>query len=486
MAYNASYIIIKATHDYFPPFDGQPGQDGFYDPAYIPVALQFAADKINELSMPSVTLLNMGSIGGPTDGTSTIARAIDDFVDQGFPFVCGVGDDGGNYNHASATLSQGETLELTLEKNVAGNLRLDLWYDEADRFEVTIRRPDNTTEGPFPAPATASDMDNRQLSGLNYYHQGADLDFAGATSARRQILIDIFGDNGEYTISLNATSVGGSGKFNATLNPSTFSSDNKFTSHQVWGYSINDFASAARAIVPTDYIVKNDWIDMDGIPREITGQGVEGGLWAGSSIGPTHDGRMGVDFAASGEVLYAAYSPNTYYSSNEWLLVQGGDYNYGIQNAVSAAAPLTMGVIALMLDYKEDMTPLEIETALQTSARKDSFTDTIANRSWGHGKLDAYEAIKAIGSLNANEFHAPSMELKVYPNPASGLLNIESAAENQIDVVELYRPDGTLVMQRANIFSSNYRLSFNQLHPGMYFLKVRTDHGTKTVKVLKH
>ncbi len=81
VAPGAKLIVVKAVQDYFPAFDGQPAQDGFYNPTYIPVALQFIADKAG--TMPTVALLNMGSIGGPTDGTSTIARAMNDFVDIG-------------------------------------------------------------------------------------------------------------------------------------------------------------------------------------------------------------------------------------------------------------------------------------------------------------------------------------------------------------------------------------------------------------------
>jgi hypothetical protein len=409
--------------------------------------------------MPSVTLLNMGSIGGPTDGTSTIARAIDDFVDQGHPFVCGVGDDGGNYNHALATLSQGETIDLTLDKNVAGNLRFDLWYEETDRFDITITRPDNTTVGPFPAPATADDQDDRFLNGLNYYHRGANKDFFGAASNRRELLIDITGGTGEYIISLTASSVGGSGMFHATLNPANFAYDNRFTSYEELGTSINDFASAAKAIVPTDYVVKKDWVDMEGNPREMTGQEIPGELWTGSSLGPTQDGRMGVDFAACGEVLYAAYSPNSYYSSNEWLLIQGGDYKYGIQNAVSAAAPLTMGVIALMLEFRPELTPSELKTALQNSARKDQFTDTVANISWGHGKLDAYQAVKEVEGLGVFNGHKEETRIHMYPNPASSLINIDLTVFNQQDIMEITianamgqkvftaRPDGFSLLQ---------------------------------------
>ena len=97
--------------------------------------------------------MNIGSIGGPTDGTSTICQAIDQYVNAGHTFVCGVGDDGGNDNHASGSISQNQTIELDIQKGEAGFLRMDLWYSEDDRFTVSIERPNGTIVGPFAAPA---------------------------------------------------------------------------------------------------------------------------------------------------------------------------------------------------------------------------------------------------------------------------------------------------------------------------------------------
>jgi minor extracellular serine protease Vpr len=53
---------------------------------------------------------------------------------------------------------------------------------------------------------------------------------------------------------------------------------------------------------------------------------------------------------------------------------KNSDGFYGIQTAVSAAAPLTAGVIALMLEVNPELTPSEIKTILQETAREDSFT----------------------------------------------------------------------------------------------------------------
>ena len=473
---DAQYIIVKAIQDYFPAFDDQPGQDGFYNPTYIPVAFQFIEDKLSDIDKPSVTLLNMGSINGPTDGTSTIARRMTDFANNGNALVCGVGDDGGNDNHASATIGLNETVELRVQKEEAGNLRFDLWYDEADRFEVTITRPDNSTEGPFPSPATADDMDDRFLTGINYYHRGANTDFHGATSDRRELMIDFTGETGEHKVTLKAITVNGSGKFHATLNPSRYSNNNKFLSHVVEGYSLNDFTAAENVISPSDYVVKNDWVDMGGNQRQMTGQGDPGEIWIGSSWGPTQDERMGIDFAACGEVLYAAYSPNTWYSHFDWLLLQGGESKYGIQNAVSAAAPLTTGVIALMLEMNPNLTPETINEILRNFARSDSFTGSVPNNKWGYGKLDALAAIKEVETLDVSEQHINDLIFRIYPNPAANIINLDFGPDpaSEIEQIIIFNSLGQQLFCGLNRQAIAGHKSFSERHlPYNYKKQIR-------------
>ena len=483
VAPNATLISIKITHDPFPAFGGQPAQSGFFDPTYLPVAMQFAEDKIAELGLPAVTLMNIGSIGGPTDGTSSIARAIDDFVSNGNTFVCGVGDDGGNDNHASGNISQSQTIEIDVFKGEPGFLRFDLWYSEDDRLTVRIERPNGTVEGPFPAPSGPSVAQDNFLSGISIFHRGKDVEFFGATSNRRELLIDIGGATGTYKVILEGAQIS-SGDFHATLNPSTYFNNNRFTSFVTPGYSINDYASANLVITPGDYVVKNDWIDINGTPRAITGQGDVGELWLGSSSSPTHDERLGIDFAAPGEVCHAAYADNTYYEFFTANVLQNSNGLYGIQNAVSAAAPLSTGVIALMLEVNPDLTPSEIRDILRDSARQDSFTGSVPNDDWGYGKLDALAAIEgAFQSLGTSDQSVNNIILA--PNPTSGNMRLQLTETTSEITVEVFNVLGQNVQFES--FRNRSSMEFNlRGAPGMYFINVRLNNGSsQTFKVIK-
>ena len=64
--------------------------------------------------------------------------------------------------------------------------------------------------------------------------------------------------------------------------------------------------------------------------------------------------------------------------------------------AVSAAAPVVTGIIALMLEVDPTLDAGSIKKILQETARSDRFTGPTPNPLWGHGKVDAYEALMAV------------------------------------------------------------------------------------------
>ena len=481
VAPHAKIISIKITHDPFPPYGEEPGQEGFFNSSYIPIALNFASDKIEEIGLPSVTLMNIGSIGGPTDGTSLICEKIDEFVQAGHTFVCGVGDDGGADNYASGNIAQDETIEIEINKAEAGNLRFDLWYSEDDRFTVSIERPNGVIEGPFDPPNGTTGVEDQLLGDIYIGHRGADVDFFGASSYRRELLIDFTGNTGIYKVILTGTQIN-EGIFSATLNPATYYNNNKFLSHVTFGYSINDYASAGLLITPGDYVVQNDWIDVNGIFRDITGQGEDGEIWIGSSSGPTQNGSLGIDFVAPGEVCHAAYGLGSYYSSFQFNVLQNSGGWYGIQNAVSAAAPLSTGIIALMLQANPELTPLEIKTILQASCTQDEDTGNVPNLSWGYGKIDALLAIETTVGIKENNYVPAS----VFPNPTTnGKLTVELEKYFPEAYLLVYNIFGqTLINQKLNNIKS---LDFYLNGPsGFYFVEIITPNGkTQTLSVVK-
>lgn len=396
IAPEATIVIAKVTGG-APAHGDQPEEPAFYTADRLPVAIDFIRDTADGLGMPCVMLLNLGSQGGPTDGTSALCRKIDDTVGPGKPgiaFVTGPGDEGGSDNRAAGTVTEGDTAALQIEKHDPGALVCDIWYSSADRFDVSVEGPSGTS-GPFAPPSTESARTEAHGADFDLYHNGADVDFYGADNGKRELTVYLGASAvGTYTINLTGTSIS-NGHFDAVLAPTTYGtgpSENRFLTYLAPG-SIWDGATAENNICPGDYVFRTRWTDVDGFDRSTTGGGEPGELWRGSSTGPTFDGRLGIDVCAPGNTLFTTYNPDSYFATFRFNLVDDGEGFYGAASAVSAAAPTVTGIIALMLEANPMLDASEIREILHRSARRDEFTGAVPNPQWGYGKVDAFGAV---------------------------------------------------------------------------------------------
>ena len=210
-----------------------------------------------------------------------------------------------------------------------------------------------------------------------------------------------------------AISAGSSIHFDASLN-TPFGESGRFLNFATPG-SIWDGATAFRNVAPNSYVIRTNWTDIDGFGRELTGEGDVGELWTtGSSVGPTVDGRIGVDVSAPGDRIVAAYASRSYWASLRYLLIEDGGRLYGMAGAVSAAAPVVTGIIALMLEVDPTLDADSVKCILQETARTDEFTGQTPNTMWGYGKVDAFEALMAVRLLNTTPAVGTLPDRKLY------------------------------------------------------------------------
>ena len=484
VAPEATIISIKLVQDGFPAGGGSPGEAGFFNPDYIAIALQFAADKIAELGLPAVTLMNIGSIGGPTDGTGTVGRAIADFA-ANHAFVCGVGDDGGADNVARGNYAQPGNvtfIDIRIEKLTDGNMDVGLWYDAGDRFEARLITPSGTQL--IPGVPNNNNRTSETGDNATIWHNGSGVDFWGSTGNRREVFTRIASGTGIYTLRLTGITVN-NGDFVATMNPSRYNLNNRFLDFGTNEGSINDYSASPGVISPTDYVLDPSWMSPNGT-FSITGQGAPGDIWVGSSKGPTQDGRLGIDFGAPGEVLFGPYSPGSFYSRQVNSTIAGTNGNYGIQNAVSAAAPLTTGVIALMLELDPTLSPTEVLEILQQTARSDNFTGNTPNNTWGYGKLDAKAALDEVNRLvRTDDPRSAVVYASIFPNPVNDWLKISVTEGVTIMAVTVFDVVGRKVVQNQQKAISSGELQLGHLLAGTYFLSVQTDRGVAVKRFVK-
>ena len=401
MAPNATIISLKLGTG-APAHGDEPAERDWYaGESLVHVAMDFVVDKARELSMPVVMLLNFGSVGRPTDGTSRFCRKIDETVGPDHPgvvFVTGTGDDGIpslTQYRAAGEVPNGGTLDLRFALDT-GEGPLEVWYDQNEAFAWSIDTPMGML-GPFPASESYSNG-----TGVEGYHfRGGGDDWWGSANGKR--LLHIYFDGaagaGDYILRLDhaASSAGSSIHFNASIIGPTATDSARFLNFVTPGGSISDGATAFHNVAPNSYVIRTKWTDIDGVAQDVSAEENVGELWTGSSVGPTVDGRIGVDVSAPGDVfVITTYAPRSEWASNRWNLVEGGGGLYGAAGAVSAAAPIVTGIIALMLEVDPTLDALSVKRILQETARADEFTGPTPNPSWGYGKVDAFEALMTV------------------------------------------------------------------------------------------
>ena len=79
------------------------------------------------------------------------------------------------------------------------------------------------------------------------------------------------------------------------------------------------------------------------------------------------------------------------------------------------------------------------------------------------------------------EMSANSLEINIYPNPASNNLNIECG--ERINNLELYDAIGRMLIRKTNVLD-NVSIDVSNLESGMYILKIRTSNGSGEYKVI--
>ncbi len=261
-------------------------------------------------------------------------------------------------------------------------------------------------------------------------------------------------------------------------------------------------ASAYNNIVPNSYVIRQNWLDINGVSRTDIGNEVgEGDLWVGSGVGPTYDERLGMTVSVPGNSNISTYAERSYFASFPHALINGGEGKYGIQSAVSGAAPVLTGIIALMLEANPLLNSIEVKEILQNTARSDNFTGTTPNTKWGYGKVDAFAAVSEV--LNTTDIEKLESNIPIsyrleqnYPNPFNptttinySIPNLYVGTSHDLSVqLKIYDILGKEIVTLVNELQSpgNYRAEFDgsRLSSGIYYYQLKSDKFIETKKMM--
>jgi subtilisin family serine protease len=130
---------------------------GFADMSKVCDAIAYIFDRAGD--RPCVIDISLGDNLGPHDGTSLVERFIDAAVEKpGRAVVVAAGNSNERGVHCVAATPEGSApvaLDLVMPHNADCSETLQVWYDGADRLDVTLLGPDGTRTALVVAPADA-------------------------------------------------------------------------------------------------------------------------------------------------------------------------------------------------------------------------------------------------------------------------------------------------------------------------------------------
>ena len=341
-------------------------------------AFDYIRTKADALGMPAVINLSDGSATGPHDGNTVFEYAVNADVAAGISIVAAAGNSGDDGVHCYSQVLPGssttESFVVESSDPPQTEVRFQVWYEGGDLLQLEIS-----------GPSTGYADTIEPWSGE--YEESTD---DGLIVASEQHAYALNGDN-MYEVTIlehEGTSIG-TGTWHLRLSPAFGSAlpdggwfhawfehkqHARFTSDVTASMTICIPASADSVIAVGSYNTRGD---APGDSSDFT------------SRGPRRDGVLKPDICAPGYYII---------SSRSWATPESGndpDFYHTRMEGTSMAAPHVAGTIALLLEETPSLTPSQLRHRLVSSAREDTYTGSVPNYTWGHGKLDALGAMRA-------------------------------------------------------------------------------------------
>ena len=154
---------------------------------------------------------------------------------------------------------------------------------------------------------------------------------------------------------------------------------------------------------------------------------------------------------------------------------------YGTFSGTSMSTPMVAGLAALVLAKNPGYSPAQVLSAIQNGADNINAENANYVGKIGSGRINAFHALGGVGTgIEANQIAG----VTIYPNPFNDKLNIETGSET-ISGWQVYDLEGKLLIQTKEDTSPHYEIDTQKFTPGVYILKIFSEHGTLTNKLIK-
>ena len=441
--------------------------------------LQWIFHVADSLKVPCVVNMSIGIATGPHDGTSLTDRAIDNASSKRGRIVVGaIGNDGINCTHIAFTLASGESKGTWIGgiidslKNPARAIAvcgIDQWgevgKDMADTlyildslsgsYKKSSRAVSTTITASYVDTVLWSNASTGKSDSVFFY---ASTESVSGLNKKSHIEITVISTNPALVMGVSA----GFLKKQSGVIHAWNSAKKAFQSYAMENFfggdsasTLNEIGGTAKTIITTGgYISKSQIYLYNGKFYDKGVQDRIGFLSAFSAAGPTIDGRLKPEICAPDEFVAGAMSRGAaeYGRTVIWPDTTNTYSRYAMGTGTSVAAPITTGLIALMLQANDSLSCAEAVQILESTAIKDQFTGPLAapDNHWGYGKINALGALSAIEGVPVNTI--PISKARLAPvlmhYAARGrqvLITKALFGAEQRNHLSLYSPSGRLV-----------------------------------------
>jgi len=426
------------------------------------------------------------------DGTGPLAEEMQRLNDLGVVFVTSGGNNGDVNCHIMHTFTQQDTIrtQFTFPSSSIGS-SITMMGTPGYPFAFSIFAMDNSynivAETPFHSTIDDGEYDNWLVINGDSVHYYFVAESANAYNNRPEVQLDVAKHNG-YRFGLAVASEGG--EFHA-WNMALIE-----TKYGNWG---GTFAKPSA---------HPDWVDVDALygvstPGNIdcaitvaahssrytapSGNLVGGAIANFSSSGPSFGQVMKPDISAPGKNIVSSLSSyTTTYSGTSQTSVQfnGRTYKFVSLSGTSMACPFVAGVAALVLQVNPYLSAAQVKEILLETAYNDQFTEQSGEIRFGHGKVNAYQAVlKALTTVGVDHYVSPKeSNYSVYPNPAVDQCFVTANTESESSLCQLFDLSGRMVLQTMLTPGVN-TLNLAGFAPGYYLVKITDDKTVVTKKL---
>ena len=209
-----------------------------------------------------------------------------------------------------------------------------------------------------------------------------------------------------------------------------------------------------------------------------------------SSSGPGFHDVMKPDISAPGKGVVSAISSYTNVFSGNYVTTvdfNGRNYRFASLDGTSMSCPFVAGVVALILQANPYLTVNQIREIIAETATNDAKTAAAGVERFGHGKVNAYQAVLMALNTTGVEEHlsTPSSHYSVFPNPTDGTFYVSVQSDVQHVHCTVFNLTGRTVSN--DILQSGVNmLNLTSLPSGCYILRFNDGTNFVTKKIIKN